>query len=165
VKPTQTPTDIDVAKMAAIIDCEGNIRIWADQKKSSHQLHLTVGNKDFALLEWCVARFGGKIYNNFSKTPTRALVKRWVILGRPAADVLTVCLPHFITKRHQAEIALRFQATYPNARARITESDRQFRESLRDELLRLTRRGPRPANEQAPRMKPEIQSNLFAKDF
>jgi hypothetical protein len=143
----EPPSEIDLAKMAAVIDCEGHIAINYTPSNRHYALHVTVGNTNFRLLEWCQERFGGAIYEIFPKKkrgPEYAHAKRWRIQNAPAAELLIKCLPHFIMKRPQAEIAIRFQRTKPIPGARSSESDRVLREEFRQQLRGLTRRGPRP---------------------
>ena len=168
MESTQQPTEIDIAQMATIIDCEGNIAINRN-RKLTYYLHVTVGNKDFRLLEWCQTRFGGKIYRltyHKEQKPTRATVKRWRMHSHAAADLLKTCLPFFIIKREQAEIGIRFMGTYKIAFERVGETVKLLREELRQELLALTGTGPRaaaPITEAQPKRK--SQGNLFAKEI
>ena len=165
MKPTQEPTDLDFVKVAVVIDCEGNIAINYAPKGRSHALHVTVGNTNFDLLDWCLARFGGAIYKIFYKDkrgPEYPPAKRWRIQNREAADLLTKCLPHFIIKRDQAEIAIKFQSTYKVPGERTSESDRLLREKLRHELQALTRRGPKGTAGETAKPEEEAEGNLFA---
>jgi len=126
MKPTQQPTEIDLVKVAMIIDCEANIEINGNPKRS-YQLSVNMANTKPKLTAWCLERFGGAIYRQWYKKrpPNSADADRWRIQSYPAADLLTKCLPHFIIKRDQAEIAIRFQATYkiPGQRASHSLSD------------------------------------------
>ncbi len=168
MKPTQQPTEIDIAQMATIIDCEGHIAISL-MGPSEYSLQVTIGNKDFRLLEWCQSRFGGAIYRLTYKKeqrPALATVKRWRTHGREAGNLLQTCLPYFIIKREQAEIGLKFIATYKIAWERVGESTKLLREELRQELLAITATGPRAAAQEreAPPKRKE-QSNLFTKEI
>jgi hypothetical protein len=58
MKPTQKPIEIDIAKMAVIIDCKGHIAIGVGPKHPSHQLQVPVGSEVFVLPDWCQARLG-----------------------------------------------------------------------------------------------------------
>jgi len=162
VNPTQPLTEIDFAKVAVVIDCEGHIAINGSPQRRTYALQVTVGNKDFALPEWCKEKFGGKIYRNEKqRSPEYAPARRWRIQSREAADLLTKCLPHFIIKRPQAELAIKFQSTYGKPGERTNETDRIAREQLRLKLRALTKRGPRITTTK-PTNTPE-EGNLFAK--
>jgi hypothetical protein len=166
MQPTETPTETDFAKLAVLIDCEAHIEITTDAKHRYHALQITVGNRESRLLEWCVSHFKGFVCRqNYRKIPgpTYAPVRRWRVTSWEAASILNRCLPHFIFKREQAEIALEFQKTFSSPGTRITASDIDRRENLRAKLRSLTKKGPRPSVEEDPKTHPE--SNLFAKDF
>ena len=140
------PTALDFAQLAAIIDCEGHIAINSDKSHRKHHLQVTVGNRDIRLLEWCRARFGGRIYRNIyhkDRGPNFAQVRRWRLQGPEASSALDRCQSYFIIKIDQARIAVRFQATFDNQRRRLTESVLEFRENLMRELRSLTHKGPR----------------------
>ena len=142
MEPTENPTEMDFAKMAAIIDCEANISITTGKNHRYYALQVTLGNCEFRLLEWCQARFGGfPCGHYYHKIPPRtAPSKRWKIVGYDAAGLLESCLPHFIIKREQAQVALGFQATFGarGSRLRVTEELRQQREQLMLKLQSLT---------------------------
>jgi hypothetical protein len=163
MKPTQQPTETDFIKAAVVIDCEGNIAINYSPKSRGHAVHVTVGNTNFDLLDWCVARFGGAIYEVFPKKkrgPEFAHAKRWRIQNQEAAEFLMKCLPHFIIKKRQAEIAIKCEGTYKKRGERINEGDRLHRERLRKELLSLTKRGKKTTPEA---IKVREEENLFTK--
>ena len=161
----QAPSDTDFAKMAVIIDCEANIAIHRHTNHRTYRLHLTVGSTDFRLLDWCLARFGGAIYENFyrKQNPRQAHAKRWRLEGQDVCNLLRMCLPHFIIKREQAEIAIRFQGTFGKRWERVNETDRLLREELKRNLQALTKRGPRPAVKEP--AKKEIKDNLFSEEI
>ena len=164
MKPTQLATETDYVKVAVVIDCEGNIQITG-RPGHSYQLKVTVANTNPALPRWCVERFGGYFLRQFyeKKPPNRANATRWRIQSYPAADLLTKCLPHFIIKRPQAEIAIKFQATYGKPGDHATDHDKLLREELRQQLLALTKRGPRPTVSETAKepSKRRDQGNLF----
>jgi hypothetical protein len=144
VQTTASQEEIDNAKMAVIIDCEGTIGISSGGVRGHYQLQVAVGNYDFRLLEWCKARFGGAIYPVFYKVvpPGRERAKRWMVTSFTAANVLQKCLPHFIMKKEQADIALEFQATFNPQRTPtpVTEALNLKREELMRRLQSLTLR-------------------------
>jgi hypothetical protein len=118
--PLDQVSEIDWAKLAVLIDGEGSIGI-SKQRPGKAQRHKVefiyhmrtfIVNTDPRLILWCQERFGGSI----SGKP-RADRKNhrpcwiWTVVSRAAEDILDRCLPHFIIKREQAEIALAFQKT------------------------------------------------------
>ena len=168
MRATVEATELDLAKMAALIDSEGNISISTTKSNPSfHSLQITVGNVQQTLLEWCRDHFGGAIYPVFyKKRPSfrRAPIKRWRIQGFNAAAMLERCLPYFIAKQEQADIAIAFQTTFDLPRARVTPALRELREQYRLRLQSLAKKGP----QQAPTVKPPQpglglqQGSLFA---
>ena len=99
---------IEWVKLAIFIDGEGHIEITSRNKgKNASCLKLSCGNTDPRFVQWAQANFGGAIRK-------RAITKGWKIFwdwrvnGRDAAAILEKCLPHFIMKRDQAEVALAF---------------------------------------------------------
>lgn len=131
-------------------------------------LQVTVGNRDFRLLEWCHARFEGFICPQYyrKKPPaTRAPMKRWRVTSWQALSALERCLPHFIIKREQAEVAIAFQKTFATRYARHTESDVLIREELRLKLRALTKKGPHVPPVQQKEEIPNPQGNLLAKEI
>jgi hypothetical protein len=169
MEPRPAPAEIDIAKMAVVIDCEGHIAINGSRKRRYYALHVTVGNTAFVLLEWCHAKFAGKIYENFYKKkrgPEYAPAKRWRVQSFEAKDLLALCLDHFIIKKEQAEIAIEFQRTFTIPGARITLQDIDIRQALKERLQALTRRGPKRTKiDGGSKAEEPKQRNLFAKDF
>jgi hypothetical protein len=112
----------DWKMMAAFIDGEGCIRIQRQEpgsrganhraKSPRHDLIIVIGNTDPRLAMWCKERFGGSLY--LRETSKRNSKHRdayvWHATQKRAESVLRGCLPHFILKREQAEIALAFCA-------------------------------------------------------
>jgi hypothetical protein len=168
MKPTQEPTEIDYIKVAVIIDCEANIEINGKPGRQ-YQLQITVASTNPRLTAWCRARFGGAIYPQFykKKPPNTAATDRWRMQSYAAAELLTKCLPHFIIKRPQAEIGIRFQDTYSVPYQRASEQVKLLREELRKQLLALTAPGPKPIAQEAVKVpvKRQNQGNLFAKEI
>lgn len=119
-QPTTTPTATDWARLAAYIDGEGCIRIAPCKSKKWKREHLyiqvVVTNTDPRLPLWCAQNFGGRVYghsNNLYKRqhPHWSSCVYWSINCQLAKRVLEGCLPYFIIKREQAEIAIAFGNT------------------------------------------------------
>jgi hypothetical protein len=165
VKPTQEPTETDYMKVAMIIDCEGNIQI-SGKPGCQYQLKITVAQTNPALPRWCVERFGGYFLPQFydKKPKNNADAYRWRIQSYPAAELLKKCLDHFIMKRNQAEIAIKFQATFKTPGQRASHSTKLLWEELKQQLLALTGTGPKgPARQPIEFPEENIgQGNLFA---
>lgn len=168
MKPTQQATDIDFIKVATIIDCEANIEI-SGKPGRQYQLLITMANTNPTLTAWCKARFGGAIYPQWyeKRPPNRADADRWRMQSYAAADLLRKCLPHFIIKRPEAEIAISFQETFKVPYQRVSESVKILREELRQQLLALTAPGPKrpPREVKKPTAQTKAQGNLFANEI
>lgn len=120
MKPVQidltTISEVDWARLAAYIDGEGCISIKGvkgaqDWSRRVLYVDLTISNTDVRLVEWLL-KFGGSVHMGKQRNPEKwAVPYSWNAASRHAALLLTQCLPYFIIKRDQAEIALAFQRT------------------------------------------------------
>lgn len=111
-------SQIDWARLAAYIDGEGCISIKAVKGYNAaarrvFYIDVTVANTDFRLTAWLQRTFGGS--SRASKPGSRpkghAPVAQWNVASRHAANLIQYCLPYFIIKREQADVALAFQET------------------------------------------------------
>jgi hypothetical protein len=118
--------DVDWARLAAYIDGEGCIGIiptrgQAMRRKSpNHHLKVFVANTDPRLLDWIFETVGVGMCYRLPNSPSLAANInsgkwkprfQWWVTAKPAAQILEGCLPYFIIKREQAEIAIAFQKT------------------------------------------------------
>jgi len=71
-------------------------------------MQITIGNTDFRLSTWLMRTFGGGV-GQCKSTVRKKKYWYWHLSGQLAADALKGCLPYFIMKRDQAEIAIEFQ--------------------------------------------------------
>lgn len=114
-RPEQEPTQIDWARMAAYIDGEGCIAIKLHRSKSYKRvglyLQLTITNTDFRLAEGTKASFGGCVHFIGRKKDQWSPCAKWDVASAHARWILEGCLPYFIIKREQADIALAFSRT------------------------------------------------------
>jgi hypothetical protein len=109
---------VDWARLAAYIDGEGSITIASvrgarpDSRRVMY-VNVAVANTDIRLLEWLRNTFGGTIskFRHKSEHVKWAQAYVWTVGSRHASALLDRCLPYFIIKREQAEIALAFQRT------------------------------------------------------
>jgi LAGLIDADG endonuclease len=130
--------EIKLAYMAGFFDGEGCITIVRQKpngrgKTMRHQLHVIIGQKDGAIMDWIVGNFGG---------PTH-LVKRdgsysWQLSQNKAYYFLKQILPFLKYKRSQAELGIRFmqrlinkEATFASGKGgRLSERELAIRENL-----------------------------------
>src|ERR1700724_1637188 len=119
------PTQIDWAGLAAFIDGEGTIVIIKARLHYT-QLVIRVANTDPRLPLWCKQVFGGKVYASSpsrSGLSTRRNFYSWATQSQKAEDILRECLPHFLLKREQAEVALAYRETFRHRKGRTPEQD------------------------------------------
>ena len=107
----------DLAYIAGIIDGEGSI--YTDRHPSKkglarYNIVVSVGMTDKSALEFIQVFFGGKI-----RCQNRAIHKNWKpeliwkVSGEKAQIVLKAIKPYLLTKRAQAEVALRLLEVHP----------------------------------------------------
>lgn len=137
-----TPTEIDLAMMAAYIDGEGcitsTVASTSKWKNPSLSIELSVHNTDPRLVDWCQKRFGGRIYKVVHKKKEWMDAYGWKVSCKQACEVLEACLPYFIIKREQAEIAIALEKTKARwGRSGAPEEVHQKRWALRNELSML----------------------------
>lgn len=148
-------SEVDRARLAAYIDGEGNINICAkgmkgrrSRKTPSMLLRVEICNTDIRLTEWCkrVTGVGNVTMDHRTadhrRGGTRRFLYRWMACDRQAERIINECLPFFVIKREQAEIALAFRRTFTHLGGRTTEyavgSEKlALRYHLKDELHRL----------------------------
>ena len=110
------PTEIDLAMMAAYIDGEGCISTVVASttkwKNPSLSIELSVHNTDPRLVDWCQKRFGGRIYRTIHENKPEWMDSYgWKVSCKQASEVLQACLPYFVIKREQAELAIALEST------------------------------------------------------
>src|SRR6266487_1864296 len=113
---TIEPTEIDWARLAAYIDGEGSILITERHYKSSPYpgmyIRVILANTDPRLPLWAKERFGGVFVIGWRDQPEHHKTPyKWHVSCNQAASVLEKCLPYFLLKKEQAEVALAFQRT------------------------------------------------------
>lgn len=144
-------SQIDWARLAAYIDGEGCIRIDTQNPspgndyRPRHLLEVRVYNCDPRLVIWCRDTFGGgnlkpvRKKKNFRKHQKEEQV--WYIGAAAAERILRGCLPYFILKRSQAEVALAFRALVGRAGQRVSAEIFAAREDLQKQMAMLNRKG------------------------
>jgi len=113
------PTEFDWARLAAFIDGEGMIDIHTRRQFSKKQnkiyecryVRVEVVNTDPRLPLWCKNTFGGSIQPHKRYSSKWRMAYSWEIASKKAITIIRGCLPYFLLKREQAEIALAFQET------------------------------------------------------
>jgi hypothetical protein len=112
------PSKTNWARLAAYIDGEGSICILRSLDKkmtpgrvfAREAMYVSIANTDPRLLLWCQKNFGGRVWISHVRTTSRPVLM-WRVHARHASRVLEGCLPFFIIKKEQAEIAIAWQRT------------------------------------------------------
>jgi hypothetical protein len=155
---TMEITKQDWIRLAAFIDGEGSIYIKPLQTKSAryNQLVIHIANTDPRLPCWCQETFGGKVYrcdsNQRLNGDQQKIAYSWRIFSKNAENIIRGCLPYFLLKREQAEVALAYRATFRyrtghGSAQLLTEEELNIRQSCLLELKRLKRELPDAAVE------------------
>jgi hypothetical protein len=143
------PTQLDWARLAAFIDGEGSILIT--ERRTPYQwysrLAVCIANTDPRLPAWCKERFGGRIQVRSRHKENKRTVWTWTAQAKIAEKAIRGCLPYFILKREQADIALIFRTTFKLERGHgrfksLTTEVLQVRQTCKSELYRLKRELP-----------------------
>jgi hypothetical protein len=142
-------SQIDWARLAAYIDGEGCIRIDLQNPPEDsgftprHLLEVRVYNCDPRLLLWCRDTFSGGNLKPVRKVPRPGHKQElvWYVGADRATKILEGCLPYFILKREQAEIALAFRQLTGKRGTRTSPELYASREALRIQMSVLNRRG------------------------
>jgi hypothetical protein len=144
--PELNPSELKWAQLAAFIDGEGSIlfteRHYKGKPYVGMYIRVVIANTDPRLPRWCSENFGGVfVVGDRRRKPNHRLAYKWHVSCRHAEWVLRGCLPHFVLKKEQAEIALAFQETIrPSAKGRgasLPEAVWNHRKALKEELHKL----------------------------
>lgn len=141
------PTPIDWARLAAFIDGEGSISIKALKNLyggARHYVMLQITNTDPALSVWLLETFGVGYVRPRDRVDKWSISYDWIVSGRTAMGLLEECLPYFVMKRAEAEVALRFRATGHRRGVRVSQDAVIARDELKHELHALKRRNRKP---------------------
>jgi hypothetical protein len=139
------PTEIEWVRLATFIDGEGCIDIHTrrqfNKKFGRHYetryVRIQLPNCDPRLPLWCKNVFGGSIQPKRSNrtNPKWRPATSWEIASQKAITVILGCLPYFLLKREQAEIALAFQETVKRiGRGGHSEATLQRRMELQEQM-------------------------------
>jgi hypothetical protein len=142
-------SEIDVAYMSGLIDGEGCIHISEDHKTFNgkkytyHTLVLTIANSDPRMLLWIEDHFGGKVVPKTKCETNRRQAWTWSVVSREAEAVLRLITPYLISKKDQAELALKFRDSYVNMPVhkgrKLPNNIVQFRVSCFKEIKQMKR--------------------------
>lgn len=134
--PIKIHSTIDLARLAAYIDGEGCIYISHQKARGRavsklHSLIVSVANSDPKLINWLTSNFGGFVAQTVANPLSTRPCFTWRLANTRAATLLEQCLPYFIIKLDQAQIALAFQNTMTNRGTRVPVEVVEQREKFR----------------------------------
>jgi hypothetical protein len=143
--------EIDAARLAAYIDGEGCIAAHHHRQKDKngkiyewHVVGIHVYNTDPRLPLWCkkITQIGNmKEDRTFQRSKNARICFVWRVYAQAAAEILKECLPYFILKREQAEIAIAIQATKKSHPGKpVSVELYAAREKMANELSQLKKR-------------------------
>lgn len=133
--------------MAGLIDGEGTVGIIVTRGKKNrtpcHSVRLTIGNTDLKMLEWVDKNFGGTINPSNDGREERGWKTSyvWSTTGERAERVIASVRPLLITKRKQADLALRLGATRTQTRNALDPKLIARREKMKQKMHELNRKG------------------------
>ena len=134
-----------LAYLAGIIDGEGGVTIAYNAKRNTHRMRFYVVNTNKKLMDWLYENFGGYLYEvkrTSHKNPKWRTKYEWHFFPtQETKSTLTLLIPFLICKKRQVEISLLFMETIGKAKYRLSPEQFNLRESLRQELKKLNKRG------------------------
>jgi hypothetical protein len=148
-------SEMDFARLAMAIDCEGSLQINQQtkligrMKSKSQNLNLVISNTNVPFIEWLKGTFGGSVYfvkYEKCKHLGKKQVMRWQVNDRKAELILIHCLKYMISKKPQAEVGLAFMklkrrtGAYAGGSPLKAEEISQ-RDFMRSEIQRLNQSG------------------------
>lgn len=141
--------DIMWARLAAYIDGEGCIRIHSTgpNRKTGYRYHgvlLIIGQKEPDLSSWLFENFGGFTHGG-KAYGSRPVMHYWRASTQQAIEILKRCMPYFLVKGKQAEIALEYRLLVTRSTRRVPDDVRKKQEELRWKLDEL-KHGHKRAN-------------------
>lgn len=167
IKPTKT----DWIRLAAYIDGEGcistssvysKVQKW---KSESIYVKVTVHNTDPRLIDWCLDRFGGRIMQVKQSNKKWSTGYTWQVVCQQARAILEQCLPYFLIKREQAEIAIALMRTQRRwGRGGMPQEIKEMRWEMRNALSALKGSSARIKHTQPRIIDTSRTSNFTGKD-
>ena len=115
VKPSITPSDVDFAYLAGLIEAEGTFRIksWKPKNRPNkvYNTSLEIGNTRYPIFPWLMDRFGGNISLSEKKTRKRA-VAIWSLQSASLLNIVEKIYPFLRTRKKKVcELLMEFNKT------------------------------------------------------
>lgn len=111
---------------AAIMDGEGSIG-FGIRLKNSQKMYMTpivqVSNTFEPLCRYFQEKYGGRVWVNKDKRPTRKTLYLWSVAGQKAINVLNTVYPYLWLKKRQADLVFEFYIGKTNTSIRGIDAD------------------------------------------
>jgi hypothetical protein len=140
------------AYVAGLVDGEGSFSLT--RSGNSYTLHIDIYTTSKELFDWLGKTFSfGQTYlpKRHKQNPKHKDQLRWHVPASFQKFFTESVLPYLVIKRSQAELALEFRKMLPTSRAiskltnegrKLTPEQIAIRQSFKDRLTQLNRRGP-----------------------
>ena len=137
-----------LAYAAGIIDGEGCISIYKKPirngqyqgKLTNYHLTVVVTQKDGKMVDWLYGNFGGSVslHKKWERPDEKCWTHEWTLNYQNAANFLKQVLPFLVSKKKQAEIAIRFQSRMTFGK-KLSEHELDLRAEIADEIKKEKR--------------------------
>lgn len=124
VKATITPTELDKAYIAGLIDGEGSIAVYKNGR--SHRLQIAVKMCDLPGVEFLTARYD--CTQSFYISKLNKIVHKFFIGNGPAYRFLKDIRPYLQVKAKQADVAIKFYEELGEIQHKLTDEQVKFSE-------------------------------------
>jgi hypothetical protein len=132
-----------LAYAAGFFDGEGTVGIdrFRDHGYASYRyrLRVRIPNTNAQVVQWFKDNFGGSIADQ-KKSGNRKPQTIWSTSGNNALQFIKMISPYLLVKQPAAKVAIQYQENI-QLQSRMSDSERNRRESLYLEMKQLNRRG------------------------
>lgn len=129
-----------VAYASGFFDGEGHIQIRNHSKRGSYMLSITAVQATPYPLTMFVELFGGTVSKRFTEyRATRRALFTWQSSSKQAEEALRRMMPYLVVKKDEAEVALRFRATFRPQYGERSKNSPEV-EAAREEMMYLLQR-------------------------
>lgn len=142
-------TETDRAYLAGLLDGEGHIGINNFGGHRVQAIRIAITNTDIETLKELQGVWGGALTTRRVRVPGWKASADLLFAASTAVEILREVEPYLRIKHDQCQLALRFADTVNPAShrtRRLPEGVKQFRETIRQQMLALNKRGATPTS-------------------
>lgn len=140
-------SQIDWARMAAYVDGEGCITVYASHspkynpmaRSPKFTISVVVANTDPRMVAWIHERFGGFVHIRKQQKSKWRVCYHWAASAITASLILKGIMPYLVTKKEQADIALAVAATMQKHNRQVPQEVTDLRRDLCKQLTEMKR--------------------------